>query len=147
MLRYATLPVLNQTCRKLLFNNFKINCPIKILLTCLRPKSTGIGSSPPATLQRIKRRTYNVYRWWMDGWKILLIDFCQEGSQMLCAKFQANWWNRLGGVRKSRFSTFCDIAKGPIPRDSAQLTEHGHIRFLNVWQSIWELLAKTHFPW
>ena len=35
---------------------------------CLRPKSAGIGSSPPATLQRIKRRTYNVYRWWMDGW-------------------------------------------------------------------------------
>ena len=24
---------------------------------CLRPKSAGIGSSPPATLQRIKRRT------------------------------------------------------------------------------------------
>ena len=27
-------------------------------------------SNLPATLQRIKRRTYNVYRWWMDGWTI-----------------------------------------------------------------------------
>ena len=39
---------------------------------CLRPKSAGIGSSPPATLQRIKRRTYNVYRWWMDGLLVIL---------------------------------------------------------------------------
>ena len=30
---------------------------------------------------------------------------------MLCAKVRTNQWNRLGGVWKSRFSTFCQIAK------------------------------------
>ena len=56
--------------------------------------------------------------------KILLITFCQEGPQMLCAKFRANWWNSLGGVWKSRFSIFCDVVNKkrwrkwawPIPR-------------------------------
>ena len=37
---------------------------------CLHPKSAGIGSSAPATLQRIKRRTYNVQI--MDGWMELI---------------------------------------------------------------------------
>ena len=42
--------------------------------------------------------------------KILLISFRQEGPQMLCAKFCANWLNCLGRVRKSRFSPFCNVA-------------------------------------
>ena len=111
---FLSLPLLNQICRKLLFNNSKTNFSITSLL----------------------------------------ITFCQEGPQMLCAKFRANRWNRLGGVRKSRFSTFCDVAKKngrrkwawPIPRDSPLCSERVDIRFLNVRQSIWELLAKTHFP-
>ena len=58
MWRYAILPVLNQLCKKLLFNKLSIVWPIKIFS----------------------------------------ITFCQEGPQMLCAKFHANRSNRLGGV-------------------------------------------------
>ena len=43
--------------------------------------------------------------------KFLLIALCQESPQMLCAKFHGNQWNRLGGVWKSRFVTFCKFAK------------------------------------
>ena len=50
---------------------------------------------------------------------------------MLCAKFGANQLNRLGGVRKSKFATFCEFAEEnsrrkwvwPISRDSAQFGE------------------------
>ena len=65
--------------------------------------------------------------------KILLITFCQEGPQMLSAKFRANWWNRLGEVRKSRFSTFCDVAKkngGGNGRGLYHETQHSA---LNAW--------------
>ena len=33
---------------------------------------------------------------------------------MLCAKFHANRWNRLGEVRESRFLTFCDSEKKTV---------------------------------
>ena len=59
--RYATLPVWNQICRKLLFHNLKITFSITSLL----------------------------------------ITFCQEGPQMLCAKFRGNW--------KSCFLAFCEL--------------------------------------
>ena len=96
--RYVALPVLNQICRKLLFNNLNILRTIEILL----------------------------------------ITFCQEGPQMLCGKFQANQWNRLGGVRKRGFRHFANLRKKiPLPLDSAQFTERIDKRFLNVRQSIW----------
>ena len=89
--------------------------------------------------------------------KILLITFCQESPQMLCAKFRWNWWNRLGGVQKSRFATFREFAgKKTVGRMGVAYYkfECGYskfsvndIRFLNVRQSICELRAKTHFPW
>ena len=60
MWRYATLCVLSNMYRKLLFNNSSI--------------------------------VWNI--------RILLIAFCQESQQMLCAKFLVSRWNCLGGVWK-----------------------------------------------
>ena len=43
--------------------------------------------------------------------KILLINFCQEGPQMLHGKFGTAWSNFLGGVWKSKFfnlTQFCE---------------------------------------
>ena len=62
---------------------------------CLRPKSAGIGSSPPATLQRIKRCTYNVYRWWMDGWK--------SGGDYLWESMQILFISNKTGGHKNHF--------------------------------------------
>ena len=50
--------------------------------------------------------------------KILLITFCQESPQMLCAKFGGNGWNCLGEVRKSRFATFREFAMACMTRFS-----------------------------
>ena len=44
-------------------------------------------------------------------WNIkILINLCEEGPWMLCAKFNVNFWKCLGGVVKSKFATFCDFA-------------------------------------
>ena len=59
---------------------------------------------------------------------------------MLHPKFGANWSNRLGGVRKSRFFICRDFANGkflrkwawPTLHNLAELTEHVDIRFNNV---------------
>ena len=55
--------------------------------------------------------------------KILLITFCQESPQMLCAKFCGKRWNRLGGVRKSRFATF--LRKKMVGRHGCGLYHKG----------------------
>lgn len=52
----------------------------------------------------------------------LLITFCLEGQQMLCANVCAHWSNCLRGVRKSWFSTF---------RKKKNIGENGRISWLS----------------
>ena len=85
--------------------------------------------------------------------KFLLITSCQEGPEMLPAKFGANWSNCLGGVWKSKFYICGDFSNGkipqklawPTPHNSAELREHVDIGFNNVQHVMWELWAKSAF--
>ena len=66
---------------------------------------------------------------------------------MLHAKFGANWSNRLGGVRKSRFFIVCNFANGkllqkwvwPTPNNSAKFREYIDMRIYNAQHIKWEL--------
>ena len=79
--------------------------------------------------------------------KIILITLYQVQLKSVCAKFHADRTNSQGGVRKSRFSSFCDFAEKLSKRkwawasqsDSALFGESGDTRFLNVQHTVWEL--------
>ena len=48
--------------------------------------------------------------------QILFITFGQVIHEMVCAKFDADWSKTLEGVCKSRFYTFCDVAKKTLAK-------------------------------
>ena len=70
---------------------------------------------------------------------------------MIYAKFDANWSNCLGRVRKSLFFIYGDFCEWKsqwawcTPSNSAESREHADIRFNNVQHIMWELWAKNAF--
>ena len=74
---------------------------------------------------------------------------------MFCANFGVNCPKIVGGVAKSQFCSFCDIAKNvsiykwawPMPKDAADSSESVDIKFLTVGVSVWELWPQTRFLW
>ena len=79
--------------------------------------------------------------------KILLITFCQESPQMLCAKFGGNGWNCLGEVRKSRFATFREFAMACMTRFSTIQWTRGYMVFECATKYMWVTSQNTHLPW
>ena len=77
-----------------------------------------------------------------------MITLDQVQLKSVHAKFHADRTKSQGGVRKSRFSSFCDFVKKlPQPEVgvanrkviSAPFGESGDTRFFNVRNMVWEL--------
>lgn len=105
---------------KLFFHHLAIKAPPFGRLALIRPWKTISKNVVIIGLYFVKlcktvwpQWAGNCFYIWGVFWNItiFLLTLWLECPQMLCAKFVANRWNRLGRVWNSRFARFCEFAK------------------------------------